>query len=55
MQIVKETIENRMSDPTCWYKYELEMCQLDTDAPTQGPSSPGMKHLQKKNEVEKEP
>ena len=30
------------------------MCQYDTDAPAQGPSSPGNKHFAK-NEVEKGP
>ena len=33
---------------------ELEMCQYDTDAPGQGPSSPRNKHFAK-NEVEKGP
>ena len=31
---------------------ELEMCQYDTDAPAQGPSSPARRHFAK-NEVEK--
>ena len=35
----------------CFVK-ELEICQDYTDAPTQGPSSPGNKHFAK-NEVEK--
>ena len=35
-------------------KTKLEMCQYDTDAPAQGPSSPRNKHFAK-NEVEKGP
>ena len=31
---------------------KLEMCQYDTDAPAQGPSSPENKHFAK-NEIEK--
>ena len=44
---------NKKNISTSWIR-KLEMCQYDTDAPAQGPSSPAHRHFAK-NEVEKGP
>ena len=52
-QIVSDKKQSTVSDKkklvrTNCFNSKLEMCQYDTDAPAQRPSSPGNKHFAKK-------